>query len=345
MKILLFLLIIATKILTSAPVSIFSDDRELCRPGLEPTNVKVGLEIISISDIDEPKERFIIQGILHLQWNDYLNSFNAEDTGCDPVIFEEDAAREALNTIWWPDPDFRNGLQKTTLNNQILTVFSNGDTQLQMLIEVSLKYFPKLQKFPFDTQNLSVIIEPFGFSSKEVIFKADSAFTDIEKNAMPVDWQFNSYSQKEQTVKDFRHSYKSSQIIFNINTSRKGDFYIWRLLIPMVLIVMVTWTVFWMVGEKLNDRIKVIAIGLLSAVSFAHFLGDQMPEIPYLTFLDSIFISSLIIVFISVIESLFSYTYAKKGKIDKAHKIDKSFRFIMPAFYFLVMYLIYEYYF
>lgn len=345
MRLLFVFVFITSRLLFTSPIPHLSEEHELCRSGTGPILVNVGLEIISIPEINEPEEKFKLHGILHLKWNDILNRFDPEVTGCDPVVFEESAAAEALSSIWWPDPDFKDAIHRPELSNQMLTVFSNGDCHLQMLIQADIRYYPDLYRFPFDSQNLSVIIEPFGFNSDEVVFIVDSAYTDINKKPLPVDWVFDSIKYEEKQIYEFHHSYKTSQINFSIITKRKGNFYIWRLLIPMILIVMVTWTVFWMVGEKLNDRIKVIAIGLLSAVSFAHFLGNQMPEIPYLSFLDTVFISSLIIVFVSVIESLFSYSYFKKNKIEKAHLLDKSFRFIMPVLYFLVLYIIYEYYF
>ena len=345
MRSFLFFFLIGLRFLGASPVPHLSDKHELCRTGAGPLKVNVGLEIISITEVNEPDEKFGMHGILHLKWQDPLNVFDPNETGCDPVIFEEDAAREALSKIWWPDPDFRNELHRPELENQLLTMHSDGKAHLKMMIKASLRYRPDLHQFPFDDQKLDLILEPFGFDKNEVVFRVDSNKSGYQNEAMPVDWHLNNMKYIEREAREFHHKEKKSQVVFRIDASRKGDFYIWRLLVPMVLIVMVTWTVFWMVGENLNDRIKVIAIGMLSAISFAHFLGKEMPDIPYLTFLDTIFIGSLVIVFFSVIESLISYNYAKKDMLNKAHRIDVIFRFLMPLIYFVMMYSIYEMYF
>lgn len=71
----------------------------------------------------------------------------------------------------------------------------------------------------------------------------------------------------------------------DINLSNKSPFGI-ILLLPILLIVMMSWTVFWVDPIKYDSQLIISATSMLSLVAFLFTLSNQIPEIGYLTSMD-----------------------------------------------------------
>ena len=75
----------------------------------------------------------------------------------------------------------------------------------------------------------------------------------------------------------------SSVLILSVEVERKS-WYVRRLLIlPLAIIVLLSFCVFWMDRSSLGDRVSVSFIGILTAVTFQLVMSEHLPEISYVT--------------------------------------------------------------
>jgi hypothetical protein len=126
----------------------------------------------------------------------------------------------------------------------------------------------------------------------------------------------------------------------DINLSNKSPFGI-ILLLPILLIVMMFWTVFWVDPTKYDAQLTISATSMLSLVAFLFTLSNQIPKIGYLTSMDLFSYGSMVFVFLSLTEAvLTSYVSFHRNSL-KARKVDRYSRFIFPGTYALFMLVLY----
>jgi hypothetical protein len=65
-----------------------------------PTQVQVGLKVLSVTQIDEPDENFRLHAIYDIGWTDRRLAFDPVHEGTSLLSFEEENAREVLRSIW-----------------------------------------------------------------------------------------------------------------------------------------------------------------------------------------------------------------------------------------------------
>ena len=211
----------------------------------------------------------------------------------------------------------------------------------------------QLEKFPFDKQKLSAYIIPFGYDSDEVQLQVDPDYRVVVKdyvkdhpNINIAEWQLKDFSLKNTTpVKEYYgKSGKTSMLEFNISLDRKPTNILLKVLIPLSLLVLAMWAVFWMDTQSLSDRLNISFIGILSVIAYQFLIEGEMPDIDYLTFTDGFLLVSFSILFSTILESLIVYWFVKIGKQTLAKGIDICSRLAFPLTYIaFIMFLYFTY--
>ena len=111
-----------------------------------------------------------------------------------------------------------------------------------------------------------------------------------------------------------------------ITIERNFQHYLWKIMLPVFLILCVAWYVLWIPTEKYEARLNTSIIALLALIAYNFVFQDDIPKLEYLTDLDRFILLSyifcLIPVFLSIGFSKFISTNQKKVmKINKLIKI------------------------
>ena len=295
-----------------------------------PTEVQVALDIISITQIDERDENFSIHAIYDIGWNDPRLAFDPERYQVNIMSFEEEEVIEVLEALWWPDLNFHNSYSKSYIENRVLLIYSDGRVRLHMAIDANLRYQPDLSHLPFDKQVLPIVVEAFRYTTEEIILTPDHEHSGYEANVMPAHWNAEDMSQRSRSVSTRHEESSVSQVVFELSIRRDWRYFLWRVFFPMALIVAFSWSVFWLSPQELTSRIELGIIFMLTIMAFSLGFGDHIPKISYLTFLDTIFISMLLIIFFSGVESLVAHHLYQKGKESSALTLDRRCRILVP---------------
>ena len=103
-------------------------------------------------------------------------------------------------------------------------------------------------------------------------------------------------------------------------------------MLPMVLIVMLSWSVFWMQGERMAVRVRLSATCVLTIVAFQFVVSESLPRVAYLTLLDAITIFSFALITLTALQSM----VVTRGLAEhdmRLHRLDRLCRAVFPCGY------------
>jgi len=121
-----------------------------------------------------------------------------------------------------------------------------------------------------------------------------------------------------------------SGYIFEFTASRNVQFYILKVILPLVLIVIMSWAVFWIHPKQASSQISVAVTSMLTLIAYRFAVDSQLPRLPYMTCLDAFILTSTILVFFSLIEVLVTTILNDNHQTQRARRIDRYCRVIFP---------------
>jgi hypothetical protein len=222
----------------------------------------------------------------------------------------------------------------------LLRVKPDGTSTLVETVNAVAEVNLDLRKCPFDSQRLDVVFEVLGFDMSEVLFEAEPIppLTDSQKIRTP-QWTLKNlnYSIIERTVPNAGSRGTSSSFVLTIDVQRKPFFLLRLVVVPLLLIVGLSWFVFWMDRASLGDRISISFIGILTAVAFQSMVSEILPKISYITLIHGFINMSFFFMCGTATINLFVGWLDKRGNIKGGDLLDHRCRMIVPLAYFGVL--------
>ena len=129
-----------------------------------------------------------------------------------------------------------------------------------------------------------------------------------------------------------------------INIARQSSYYLFKIILPIIFILVISWSVFWVRGSQLEAKVNVTIVCLLSLIAYNFIIDEDLPKLAYLTFLDSFILLSYFYTGIATILCVTSFVQKLKSGKDLSI-IDKKAQWFGPLSYFLILFamLIYFY--
>jgi hypothetical protein len=103
--------------------------------------------------------------------------------------------------------------------------------------------------------------------------------------------------------------------------------------LPLALIVVLSWSVFWMERSSLGDRISVSFVGILTAVAYQIVVGDLLPHVSYITLMHGFLNFSFFIMCATIVINLVVGACDRHGNVALGDLIDHRCRWIFPVTY------------
>jgi hypothetical protein len=298
-----------------------------------PTLVDLGLFIIDVSQIHEIDNTFHAQGFMELVWCDPRLAFDPAEAGVREEEYLERAAAERLERIWWPDPDFENQVAPRRVENQVLIVRADGTVAYRELFVVDLKSPFDLRRFPFDRQSLLITIESFAWPASVLEFSVETDEIGFSDRLRIPEWRVESVTPSVAPRREVRDRAEFSEFTLDIEVAREWGFYVWRLMLPLVLMVFITWIVFWLTGPSVKGRLGIAFRGLLIVIAYQFVISGSLPRLPYLTFMDSFLTLSFVLMVLTILQSLLVTRYAQSEQEAAVERLDDASRWLFPIAY------------
>ncbi|XP_046579857.1 glycine receptor subunit alpha-2-like isoform X3 [Haliotis rubra] len=209
-----------------------------------------------------------------------------------------------MSQVWVPDLFFTNekraDFHSITVPNKLMHVYPNGTVLYSARISMTLSCDMQLQKYPFDDQVCSILLESYSYSTKNVIFAwHDNPIVKRSDLSLP---QFDLIGW---TTDDCTKTYVSGNytcIRGDFQLSRNFGYYIAQVYVPSILIVILSWMSFWLDIDATPARISLGLLTVLTMTTQSSGARASLPRVSYVKAIDVWMAMCLIFVFAALLE-------------------------------------------
>ena len=332
-----------------------------------PKNVYVNFAINRLVYIDYVAEEFEIDFYFQMWWE------------VDPVELNNKLSQDGLSLHnkmpieyryldWCPENDFINAKSISSFRNEQQYVYEQGHIFSETRYMGVFYNEMQLQDFPFDSQDLNITLEDFSKTKEELVYKYGSPYQkdDYTSDTIIIDseeaFETNLSSSEFRLNEDVRciitdhlyeftagkDVYSQTQLILNI--TRESGYYMSKIVFVTLLIVVMSWCVFFMDVNDIGSRAGFSITAFLALVGHNFTSNSILPRIPYLTIMDYLTLGSSIMVFLAALENLVVYLVCKKNELKcssnepvsiKASDIDKISIWAFPSLLLVLILYVY----
>jgi hypothetical protein len=203
-----------------------------------------------------------------------------------------------------------------------------------------------LRLFPFDRQRLTVQLSDNWLSSdmryqdKPFVMGVDDTVLgqlsqwDVGQQ-MTYGHESRYFKWEEGVWGDERPFYDYAT--FGVTVRRHTTFHLTKFFLPLLIIVLVSITVFWVDPDDLPSQVGIGVTCLLAAIAFQLAQASTLPEVAYLTLADLVFALSYLTIALALVESLYSNVLSRQGAKERALRMDRICRVAFPLGFFLLV--------
>jgi hypothetical protein len=259
-----------------------------------PIPVRVGLVIRNLVAIDEVKENWQSTGLLIAKWREPDLKYRSRG-GKYPY-------RDLPSAMWKPDFEFANEDAPTHFSFVDFYAQPDGTIVFAQTFVATLSTNLDLRRFPFDSELLPLVVQAKGDDLDRTILKPDSKDSAMPKPGYAGLAQWVPLSLAEQLSSIPGSASGAKGVEFDLNVQRKPKSYVWKFIIPLLLLVIISWVTFWLSHEefKTKDQLQSAISTLLIIVAFNITASTFLPKTEYITYIDALLFSSFIFVVISI---------------------------------------------
>jgi len=305
-------------------------DRPRAQDG--PTEVSVGIWIADIISIDSAQQSFTAEIAVVLRWKDP----RLAHTGNGVV-------RYPIEQVWHPRVSIVNETNAVSRKfPDYVEVEPDGTVNYRQRYAGAFTQPLRLRSFPLDRQTFRIQLVAVRYRPNEVTFVPDQEWISnglkqgagIAPSITLPDWTIEKWGTRRLTYA-LAPGFDYSAYAFEFTASRNVQHYIWKVILPLVLIVIMSWAVFWITPTDASPQISIAVTSMLTLIAYRFAIDNQLPRLPYTTNLDAFILMSTVLVFFSFIEVLVTTILENQKRNRLAITIDRSCRVIFPVIFLL----------
>lgn len=289
------------------------------------TKVYVAMYLNNISEINSASQIIKADMILSVSWQDP----RLKHEGKGYII-------AGLDKVWDPTITFTNRLNITKSFSEHVSIFGDGTVVSFQRIYGDFTQNLFYKDFPFDEQTLQLRLIDMSISYDSIEFEIDTAGSGVNKLISALDWKVEGWNLKKSDFTFEGSSEKVSSLVFEVKVKREYGYYVLLFIIPLLLIIMMSWMAFWLDSSLSSSQISIATTSMLTLIAYRFIVTANLPKIAYMTRMDLFIIGSSLLIFFTLLESIVTSSISARGNAVLAQKIDKHCRWIFPCLYVLV---------
>ena len=325
--------------------------------GEEPFITYIDLLIEDIHHIDGKNLDFEASFSLWIYWKDprltkmfkEKNLYSGKGKPVWLCDYEPDALWGSQKRLLDPGVEFYNRKDKPDFQSGLVDwvdIFSDGtiETRLRDTAKFKSNEF-NFGKFPFDTQIISfelwsefpstmISLAP----SKSMQNYSDSLYDFEGEDGIVIPaWELKNVKfDTYEYVEEDGFPYKGFRLFLEVK--RLSAYYIYKVIIPILLILSISWSVFWIDRSQLESKVNITMVALLSLIAYNLIMDEVIPKLDYLTFMDAFILLSYLYTGAATILCVYSYYRYRKYR-RKINLVDYYAKFVGPISYIVGVFI------
>ena len=297
---------------------------ELERPTVwgEPTEVEMSIYVIDVDEVDSAEQSFAASVYLEAHWKSpYL-----KHDGPGPIY-------RRVTEVWTPRLVTVNQQAAWSAFPEYVEIQPDGEVIYRQKVWARFSQPLDLRDFPLDRQQLEVHVAAAGLLEKEVKFvpyAREGEESGTAKRFSLPDFDVLSWDaapapyppDDEYGVAGFR---------MRIEVQRQIMYFVIKVILPLCLIVMISWAPRWIDPEQTGTNIGVSTTAFLTLVAYLFATNVLLPRVSYVTRLDRFILLSTIMVFVCLLQTVMNIVLVGNEKTALAIRIDRWSRLVYPV--------------
>jgi hypothetical protein len=300
----------------------------------KPVNVRTGLFLTNLIDVDEVKEMFRISGYLFMTWKDPRLAFS-------PAGGDTDRSYDP-DSIWIPRVFLVNAAVQREKTNINIRGNPDGTIHYLELFKAELTTSFYLEPFPFDTESLEIFVEPFLDERDTITLEYDSQVGGVgtEPFVELAQWKILGVQGAAQRHAIARTGKDISELEIDVVVQRRYWYYIWKVFLPLIAMVAIAYSAFWIKTTDYYTQISITLTAILTEIAFLFAISTSLPKVPYLTFIDAFFLVSFGFSCACIVELVAVHQGHEWNQPEYAARVRTISRILYPIIYVAVLVVI-----
>ncbi|MFK5920809.1 MAG: hypothetical protein QM496_01410 [Verrucomicrobiota bacterium] len=286
------------------------------------TVVELSVKLLDIDEIDGASQTFTANVVVLARWKDTR------------LVSGSKLRTLPLTEVWNPVLQITNQQKLFRTFPDVVQVDAEGN------VEWVQRYWGKfsnpltLHDFPLDEHTfvIQLVVASMDFKDVGLLeFKDEENRSGLaEKLSLP-DWEVTDWRVKVGAVELIEGSPALPGLAFEFDASRYIGYYLTKVLLPLLMIVMMSWIVFWINPSQSATQISVAITSMLTLIAYRFALGSMLPDVSYVTRMDGFILIASVMVFVALLEAVWTSRLVDEGKAEMAMKIDHICQRAFPA--------------
>jgi len=313
----------------------------LGHPIVEPDIILKDIEVIQQSS----KTDFTLD--IHLKWKNEdliyklfrLTNLPESDLQC--IFRKPNELNNILEKIWFPTFDTdQTGASIKNIQYKSLLITNEArrpfNFQLIQQINYQVSNDSDFRKFPFDDISTSA---EFLFQDIDLSIspRYDPKLVINQGNDILYEWEIHSHNLNCCNTQNYGQGV-TQKIQYSFDLNRKYFYYVLKIILPVIFLVWLSFSVFYIRAIALQSKLSVSMGSLLTLVAYNFIFGDDLPKLSYITVLDAWILLSYLFAGLSTLITIWSYwAYHQENQTGTYNTIDRKLRWIVPGSYHVIM--------
>jgi len=289
-----------------------------------PIEVQVSIfvaDVLRILDADQSVEADVF---LRIQWLD--ERLAVEGAGTRTL---------SLDSLWHPYLQPLSPRNLSELLPRVVVVDPQGHVTYTRRLVGRFGMPTNLRDFPFDRHDLSLRFAAVNQLQAKMELVAGPIAGKSETLSVP-DWTLSS-GRLDLTPLTISAALPTvPAAAFVMEAERNTAHYLTKIILPLIVIVMISWTVFWAPPPQIAVQFGFAATSILTVIAYRFALASQLPPVPYSTRLDDFLNGAFLLVALALVEVIVTAQLIYKERVGRALKVDVVCRVAFPVLLLLI---------
>jgi len=204
--------------------------------------------------------------------------------------------------------------------------------QLVQQINYQVNNESEFQKFPFDhiSTYAQFLFQDVDLSTSP---RYDQDLVIKQGNDILYEWEIYDHDLSCCNTQAYGQGV-TQQIDYTFDLNRKYFYYVLKIILPVVFLVWLSFSSFWIRAKELESKLAVSMGSLLTLVAYNFVFGEDLPKLSYITILDAWILLSYLFAGLSSMITIWSfYDYHRDNQRGDFNTIDLKLRWIVLGSY------------